>query len=319
MSEHESNLVLPFVAGLVVIFRIYWLIRSFWNLPLNHGPGFFFGVEVAPGFYDGPGIQWLKRYHTLLLAQHLILIFAFAVPVALRRWNDFPLMAPIDVVTLFAMMGGFTLWVRRTLGANLPRLSSVALPLERRRLGDYISWPREAVVIALLASSWLLLFKQGNAHFLWQFPVLITYVVLGMLPGKIILVRSSFPLPAQRTDEHHRWQEANRRFSLRVMDSLCWFLVAVLAAYTVQHGLPAANAMIWLHWILLGTAIGLWLVMVGILMRGAGKLAAMGRDLRPIGSWSGPFQPGRLMLRGGLTWGIIYCAGLAVLLVLFVH
>ncbi len=129
MSEHESNLVPLFVAGLVVIFRIYCLIGRFWSLPLNHGPGFFLGVEVAPGFYDGPGIQWLKRYRTLLLLQHLILVFAFAVMVALRRWNDLPLMAPIDMVTLFSMMGGFTLWVRRTLGANPPRLSSVSIQL----------------------------------------------------------------------------------------------------------------------------------------------------------------------------------------------
>ena len=317
MSEHESNLVLLFVAGLVVIFRIYCLIRRFWNLPLNHGPGFFFGVGVASGFYEGPGIQWLKRYRTLLVAQHLILLSAFAVPVALRRWNDLPLIAPIDVVTLFSMMGGFILWVRRTLGANLPRLSSIAIPLEARRLSDYISWPMEALVVALLASSWILLLKQGDIHVLWQSPVLITYVVMGLLPGKIILARNSVPLPSERTEEHHRWQEANRRYSLGVLDSLRWFLVAILAAYTVQHCLPAAKAMIGLRWNLLGAAIVLWLVMVGILIRGSGKLTAMGRDLRPIGSWSGPFGSAKLMLRGGMTWGILYCAGLAALFVFF--
>jgi hypothetical protein len=314
----QTNVLLPLgTASVVLAFRLFFLVWRLWNYPLNHGPGFFLGVAVAPGFYEGPGIQWLKRYRSLLVAQHLILVSAFVVPVALRRWNDLPAMGLIDVITLFSMIGGFTLWARRTLGANPPRLSSVAVPLESRRLSDSISWPMEAMVIACLAFSWLLLFTQGDAHLHWQSPVLITYAVMGLLPGKIIVARNRFPLPPERTEEHHRWMEANRRYSLRVIESMRWFLVAVLAGYAVRHGLPAAKTMVWLHWSFLGVAMVLFLVMMGILIRGSGALAKMGRDLRPVGSWVGPFQPARLMLRGGLAWGILYCAGLAALLVLF--
>jgi len=317
MSAQTGPLLALGSASLALGIRLFFLVRRLWNYPLNHGPGFFLGVEVAPGFYEGPGVRWLKRYRTLLVAQHLILVTAFAVPVALRRWQDLPVMAPVDVITFFTVFGGFTLWVRRTLGASPPRLSSVAVPLEARRLGDYLSWPLEALVVAFLAFSWLLLLTQGDARVRWQWPVLITYVVVGMLPGKIILARNSFPLPPDRTEEHHRWLEASRRYSLRVIESMRWFCVAILAGYAVRHGFPAAKSMVWLEWSLAGMAMALFLVMTGILIRGSGALARMSRDVRPVGSWAGPFQPARLMLPGGLAWGIAYCAGLAALLVFF--
>lgn len=314
----QTNALLPLVsASLVLVFRLFVLVRMLWSYPLNHGPGYFFGVQVPPGFYEGPGIRWLKRYRILLLAQHLFLVSAFMVPVALRRWNDLPVMAPVDVITFFSIFGGFWLWARRSLGANPPRLSSVAVPLGVRRLADYISWPLEAMIVAFLAFSWLLLSTQGDAHFRWQWPVLISYAVMGMLPCKIILARNSFPLPPERTEEHQRWQEAYRRYSLRVIESMRWFLVAILAAYAVRHGSPAAKAMVWLEWSFLGSAAALYLVMTGILFHGWRATARMGRDLRPVGSWAGPFQPARVMLRGGLTWSILYCSGLVALLVFF--
>ncbi len=312
----QMNVLLPLAsASLVLAIRLFVLVRRLWNYPMNHGPHFFLGVAVAPGFYEGPGVRWLKWYRTLLLVQHLILVCAFLVPVALRRWNDLPMMAPILVVTFFSMIGGFTLWARHKLGADPPTLSSVAVPLKTRRLTDYISWPMEAMVVAFLALSWLLLLTRGDAHFRWQVPVLFTYAVMGMLPGMIIIARNSVPLPPERTEEHYRWQEAHRRFSLRVMKSMRWFLVVILAGYTVLHCLPGARTVVWLHGGILGLAMAVFLVMTGVLIHGSATLAKMGRDLRPAGSWAGPFQPARLMLRGGLAWSILYCSGLVALIV----
>ena len=317
MSSQSNAILLLVVASVVLAVRLFSLVRRLWNEPLNHGPGFFLGVEVAPGFYEGPGIPWLKRYRFLLLVQHLILVSAFAVPVALRRWNDLPLMAPIDVVTLLTLMGGFTFWARRKLGTDPPRLSRVAVTLEARRLSDYISWPMEGLVVALLACSWLLLFSQGDASFQWQLPVLVTYTVLGFLPAKVLIVRNSFPLPPERTAEHQQWIEANRRYFLRVIEAMRWFLVVILVAYTVRHALPVAKTIVWLHWSLLGIAMALFLVMAGVLIHGSGAQARMSRDLRPVGSWAGPFQPAKLMQSSWLAWSILYCAGLAALLVFF--
>lgn len=311
MSAH-TNVLLPLAsASLVLALRLYCLARFLWNFPRNHGPRFFLGVEVPPGFYEGPGIRWLKRYRTLLLAQHLILVAAFVIPVALRRWYDLPVMAPVDVITLLSVMGGFTLWTRRRLGANPPRLSSVAVPLVARRLSDYISWPLEATLVAFLAFIWLLVFTQGDARLRWQWLVLITYAVMGMLPLKIIVARHSVPLPPERTEDHFRFLEANRRYSLQLVESMRWFFVFVLAGHLVRTG------GLWLRASLWGAAMVLFLLMTRILIRGSGALARMSRDLRPAGSWAGPFQSPRWMLRGGLTWSIVYCSGLAALLVFF--
>ena len=309
----QSNWLLPLACAILVIaFRLFFLVRRLWNYPLNHGPGFFLGVEVAPGFYKGPGIRWLNRYRTLLVVQHLILVSAFVVPVALRRWNDLPVMAPVDVITFFSMIGGFVLWTRRTLGANPPKLPAVAVALEPRRLRDHLSWRLEVLVVASLAFSWLLLLWYGDLPLHWRSPILITYAVMGLLPGKIILARNSFPLPPDRTEEHHRWMEANRRHSLDVMESMRWFFVVILAGEASRRAWPGA---VWLYWLIPGLAFALFLLMAGILIRGSGKLAAMGRELRPVGSWAGPFRPARMMLPGGLTWGVVYCAGLFALLV----
>ena len=36
-------------------------------------------------------------------------------------------------------------------------------------------------------------------------------------------------------------------------------------------------------------------------------------SLHPIGSWSGPFGPARLLLPGWLTWWVVYIGGLLLL------
>jgi len=69
MSGHSSEQwLLVFSTTLVVIVRVFFLIRWIWNYPLAHGTGFFLGVQVSPGFYEGEGKRWLTRYRTVLLA-----------------------------------------------------------------------------------------------------------------------------------------------------------------------------------------------------------------------------------------------------------
>jgi hypothetical protein len=148
----------------------------------------------------------------------------------------------------------------------------------------------------------------------------LTYIILGLLPYKIIIVRGGMPLPSERTEEHCRWMEACRRHSLLVLDGFFrWFSIVILAGIALQHGWPAAHAVVWLRWLFIGTALAVWLVFVGIMIRGSGRLVAMGRDLRPAGSWSGPFRPARLMLPGflALPYFAAWFGGLVLLLVFF--
>ena len=311
-----EHLLLLFCTALIVAVRVYGLVRCLWNYPLAHGSGFFLGVQVVSGFYQGQGVRWLKGYRTILLSEHLLEALALVAILASGRWSLLPATA-FGAVSLTATFLGFITYTRATLGANPPVRSGVAIPLQCRRLRDYLSWPAEALTALIIAGSWVLLLTHGDAQMHWNVPVVMTYVVVGLLPGKIVIVRNSFPLPAERAGEHHRWMEAQRRWGLRVIDTVRWFLIAILGGYALQHGWPGANAIPWLRWLLVSVALGIWLIMMAIVMRSWGRLAALGRDLRPIGSWSGPFRPARLMMPGYTTWFALWFGGLVLLLVFF--
>lgn len=320
MSGPTSHQLLLSATALIVVVRVFYLVRRLWSFPLRNGPGFFLGVEVPPGFYDGPGVEWLKRYRAVVLAEHLTEALVLAAIFAMDRWNLLPGWAGGSAVLFTSTMLGFVAWTRHRLGGAPPVRSRVAVALETRRLGDYISWPAEALVAVMIAFSWLLLLTQGDTHVRWQTPVTLTYVALGLLPGKIVVVRNSFPLPPERTEEHHRWLEAHRRHGVRVMDAFGWFLVAILFGYGLQHGWPAAKAIVWLPWLLVGVAYALALFMTGVIFRGEDRLTAMGRDLRPPGSWSGPFRGIKWIQPPGYwVWFGVWFGGLVLLLAFFPH
>lgn len=314
MSGPTDKILLLSSLAILVPARVYVLVRQLWKFPLHNGPEYFLGVEVPPFFYQGPGIQWLKRYRTILLLEHFAEALFLITILALGRWDMIPLTA-LGAVTFTLTMFGFVLYTRRALGANPRERSAVGLALERRRLSDYISWPMEALLVGIVACSWFLLLTQGDARVRWQEVMIDTWVVLGLLPGKIVLVRSSFPLPADRAEEHYRLQDANRHYGLRVFDALGWFLTAVLFAYALQHAWPAMEAIIPLRWLLTGVVFVMALYMTTVIVRGQGRLMAMGRDLRPAGSWSAPFRGAQWLSRPGLAWFAAWFGGILVLLV----
>jgi hypothetical protein len=217
-----------------------------------------------------------------------------------------------------AIFHGFRLYTRATLGANPSVPTGAVVSLETRRLGDYISWRAEALMALIIALSWALLLTHGHTQVHWNVPVLMTYIIVGLLPFKIGVVRNNAPLPSERTEEHYRWADAQRRHWLRVWDCVRWFLIVILAGYALLHGWPSATAIVWLRWLVIGIALAVWLVLVGIDIHGSGRLAAMGRDLRPAGSWSGPFRRATLMMPGISPWMFgAWFGGLVLLLVFF--
>jgi hypothetical protein len=302
---------------LIVLFHGLYTFRHQWNFPLRNGPGFFLGVQVPPDFYEGPGIRWLKSYRAMLIALSGIVALALVAIVLTGRWDMTGAWAGGTAIVIVAPMMGFVAWTRHRLGANPPVLPGVAIALERRRLSNYISWPMEILMAVVLGASWLSLFFRGSVHVDWQYPTMITWIALGMLPGKIILVRNNPPLPPEHTEEHYRLSEATRRWSLRQMDVFRWGVVVTLALYALKHSWAAAQGIAWLSWTFIGIALAPWLVLAAVLIRGQMRLTAMGRDLRPAGSWSTPFRPARLMLPGGLIWFAIWFGGLMLLLILF--
>ena len=312
MSAMERDLLLV-ATGLILVFRIYFLPGWRWNFPLSHGQEFFLGNEVAPGFYSGPGIRWMNRYHFVLLSESLIEWIALAAIIALQRWNLLPVWAGGIAMLSVTTHLGFNALARRALGGNRRTMSAVAVSLETRRFSDYASWPVEILIDVILALSWLLILTRGNTPIRWLDPVTSTYVILGLLAGKVLVARSRVLLPAERTEEHHRWSEESRRHWVRIWDMFRLLVATQLAGYALQFWAPAKSAP-WLRWVVVGIVLGIWLLMAGILIRDFRRLSAMGRDLRPAGSWTGPFQTGRGSSRASLTWMIGFTAGLFLLL-----
>lgn len=312
MTDFYGN-PLPLIAGCLAIGLRFFMVRRLWNQPLNHGPNFFFGAAVSPGFDSG---RWLRRYHILLAAQYGLLCSALLAIAAAGRWNEIPILAPADVISFFALIGGFTMWARRAAGTAPETVPLAVIPLEIRRLRNYISWPAEILMGAILAASWLLLLRSGAAVD-WGWPIVATWVVVVTLPGKIILVRNSFPLPPERTEEYHRWLDETRRHSLRVMDAMRWFVIVILAGYAAQRAWPDGPTLPWIRGTTLAVAGVVFAVQMTLVFRGTARLTDMGRDLRPVGSFQSPYRPASLFLQGGLTWSVVYCGGLGALLLYF--
>lgn len=316
----------PFVfsTALVVAIRAFTFKRLYWDAPLNHGPGFFLGVEVTPGFYEGEGVGWLRRYHRAwfveisLEALMLVGVILLSPRLLFPWWVLLPIWAVGASMLAVATGSGFAAYTRSTLGANPPVRPSFAIPLEARRLGDYISWPREALIAAITVAVWALLLINWHRQPAWQAPFLMTYIANGLFPFKIEIVRDSVPLPADRPEEHYQWMEAKRRLALYQVDLLRWCFVIFFADYALLHcwhpwRMVGPGA--WLRWSLLCIA---WIVATCFMLIGfreQRRVAAMGRDLRPEGSWATPFRPAAMMMSGFRPWFAVWFGGLVLLLV----
>ena len=90
MSAPTQFELIVFITTLVVLALAYSLVFT-WNWPLKNGPGFFLGVEVPAGFYEGPGRSWLKGYRAMLVALYLILAAFFGACFAFGRSDLAPL------------------------------------------------------------------------------------------------------------------------------------------------------------------------------------------------------------------------------------
>jgi len=297
----------------VIALRLLFLVKQLWRYPLNHGAGYFLGVVVEEGFYEGRGLRWLRAYRAVLLLQHSVLLGIGVVIAVLGRWSAVPMIAPVDVGSFFLLIGGFVLWARHRVAPQTRPVESVAVSLQPRALSDYLSWRSEGLLLAVIAGCWVALVAARGDGALAQAAVS-TYAVIGLLPAEILLVRRSFPLPADRAEEHERWFDAWRRYSLRVIEGMRWFLAFMLAASTARLAVPS---LAWLPWLLTAAALVVFGRMTVELIRGSERLQKQGRSLRPVGSWTSPFGAPRLMLRGWLPWTVVYCGGLAALMVLF--
>jgi len=314
----NTEILMYVVTALALMGRVYDLLWLRWNLPNAHGPEFFMGVEVAPEFRGARAIQWTKRYHALILAELVLVAAAAGWLVALGLWRWLPGWAGGVAVIAILNIRAIEAWVRRSVPAAKGGevRPAVALSLEVRRLGDYLSWTSEALLAVTLGASWILLLTRGADGWRWQSPAVWTYLAVASSLWKVSAVRSGVPLPADRAEEHRQWLNTRRRNRVRVLDCFSWFSVLVVAGYAALHSSPGDSAAPWLRWIMVAVLLAVWATMAAVTVRGQQRLASTGGGLRPVESWrdlSG--QSDHQLLPGGV-WGVGFVAGLVLLIAL---
>jgi hypothetical protein len=144
---------------------------------------------------------------------------------------------------------------------------------------------------------------------------MLSWLALGLLPAKVILVRGTIPLPSERIEDYHRWWEASRAALLRIADRWRWMCVAILAMIVLVQGYPAIRAPHWSRPLLLLGFLAAFFLQLAWMGRLSQRVAEMGRTLRPAGNWSGPFGPVKPSFPGGRIWFFSYLGGLILLIV----
>lgn len=299
--------------GLIVPSLIYSLVAQLWNLPLKNGRSFFLGVEVGEGFYGASDSRWLARYRAMLVTVHTAIFGILAAILGLGKWDWVPAWAGGTAVFLTGSMMAFTLWARHELGSNPPVLPA-ALSLEPRRLRDYIQWPIEVLCLMVVGFSWWMMLEGGGPMGL-QKPLVMTWTILGLLPGKITIVRQGWPLPADRAAEHLGEQEAARRYSVRVLDALGGLLTSIFLMDAIRHAWPAVRTIAAVQWLMVGIPLALGVVLMVVVVQQK-RVFALGRTLRPAGSWAPPSGRATLFSRSGMTWFTVWFGGMMVLTLL---
>lgn len=315
MTANASRDLLYSVSAAIVLVRAYQLICLDWSRPLKHGPGFFLAFEVPSGFSGGAGARWLTGFRAVLVAEIAVEWIALVALVAAGRWRWLPVWAGGSAALYVGSLSLFGLAASRLLRREGAQ-PAVAFSFEPRRVRDYLSPATETLMGAILAASWYLLVVRRDATVRLMAPVVMTYVVVALLGAKIVLIKAGAPLPTDRTEEHHRYFEAGRRYCLHVIDAARWFFAFIVAGYALLHRQPGIRSTL-LEWALVAGASGIWLGLVYAIVRGARRLDAMGRTLRPAMSWAGPFRPSPWVARGSGVWAVSFVAGLVVLFAVF--
>jgi hypothetical protein len=291
--------------------------KKLWDAPLKNGPGFFLGAAVPPGFYEKHGTRWLWRYRTTVVAADAILAAALAGILLSGRWYLFAAWVGSATVLQIAPLIGFGIHARLKLGEKPVVQPRAAISLEPRRLGDYFSWQAKALTAAVIAFSWVILLARGGARVPWAVPVVITYFVVGQFLLEIGIVRRGFPLPADRPEEHERWLQAQRHHVVRSANIVRWFLVLILACYAVSHGLHWGSANFWLYVSLIGIGVPFVIALSVTLVQGERRLAALSRNLLPVGSWSTRVRQASVLHPVFAIWFAAWFSGLVLLLLFF--
>ena len=310
MSPEMMHIML-IVSQVLIVVSAGAAIRRNWNRPLDHGPQYYLGIEVPPHFYEAEGRQWLRRYRAALAAMAAPCVIGLAI--AIVNQGLFLTVIWLQAVPYVVFLVGFPIWVRRALKITPRQMSGLALAFENRPLGEHISWAAEAVLAVVLAILWAIMLWRTPQD--WRLALILSWLAIGILPTKVILLRGVIPFPPERVEEYHRWYEASRNFLLQTAERWRWLFVGTFAMIVAVHVWRPLLAPAWSRPTLFFAFLAIYYWQLRRMGRAAKRVVGIGRDLRPAGSWGGPFGPAKPSFPGGRIWFLSYLGGLALLLV----
>ena len=146
--------------------------------------------------------------------------------------------------------------------------------------------------------SWWLLLHPSGTHPDWLYLLQNTWVALGLTGMKIAAVRSSSPLPAERTEEHNQYQDKERRNRIRMLSAWSWSVVVILLGNALRHAWYPTEAVPRLQWLFVAVFLAIYGYMMFVVFRNMRLATNAGRDLLPPGSFATPFRCASLMWTG---------------------
>jgi hypothetical protein len=243
----ENQIILLFCLFAVAT-RIPRIVER-WKAPLLRGVGWFFSVEVAPDFLEGPGAAILRNYRLRLFIPWAIELPIFAALLAAGQ-NRL-------VILLICLITGFTRlnyyaarkWAEdQAQPFELPQarkpVVTVALSLEHRTLRDFTNWWIEATIALALSGA---LFWLGYRYAVTQDwtvvrrPFAITVMMIYMQAGLVLIkrgmIRARSVAPVENAEQYLAWRNSLRRLSTAICDYVRIFyaffpLVVVLQSVT---------------------------------------------------------------------------------------
>jgi hypothetical protein len=229
MTENQI-LLLVWIVG--VAGRIPRIVER-WKAPSLSGPGWFFGIQVAPDFSTGAGRAILASYRL-----RLFLPWAVEIPFSVTLLVTGHTLAIFGLVFVITLLTRLNFYANRNAAENAARrfevsgtkepAATMALSLQPRTLRAYTNpWIEASISLAVAGSLTWLGYRHtvlGDWHPL-RGPMAVTlisiYLQIGILLMKRAFVRARSGAPAENAEQYLAWRESLRRLSTATLCASC--------------------------------------------------------------------------------------------------
>ncbi len=263
---------------LVVAMRVYSFRRR-WDMPVLHGPHYFYRIHVSEGFYEGAGRKLLRIYRTLVLWPFLAELAIFAVLMFRQNYDG---LTGLCVAAMLAMVLNQRL-VLAILSRSArkfeekeidPAPAAISLSLNPRRLADYTN-PIFEIILASAITLTLVFLAQMHAPMAPS--LILLYLQVGFLLVKKATVDWRAAAPLENSEIYLEVRERRRKLLLFACDFYRGMAGLVMIKQAVYQLTTDAR---W-HWTLRYLFLAVMIACVCFAAVKSNELYAMYRKLKP--------------------------------------